>query len=202
MRLTHRLLGLVCIVALAACSDDLGPGDGFDAEDAALIAVETDALTGAMILAQLDNFGIGSTNLGANSLDEREFTRTRACPAGGSVTITGAAERTVTDGVAEYTVQAEGVWDECARARGSRMLTIDGTFHLEAYRRRANGQFAGIQTATKSGEFTWTRGNGESGTCAFSVTTTRNPETHTRHVEGTVCGRSIEREVTWQRSEG
>jgi hypothetical protein len=202
MRLTHRLLGLACIAALAACSDDLGPDDGFDAEDAAFIAVETDALTGAMILAQLANFGIGSTNLGANSLDEREFTRTRTCPAGGSVTITGAAERTVTEGVAEYTVQAEGVWDECARARGSRMLTIDGTFQLEAYRRRANGQFAGIQTTTKSGEFTWTRGNGESGTCAFSVTTTRNPETHTRHVEGTVCGRSIEREVTWQRSEG
>lgn len=200
--MANRLLALACVAALTACSDDLGPDIGLDAEDAALLAVETDALTGAMILAQLDHFSIGSAGISINSLDEREFTRSRDCPAGGSVMITGVAQRTVTDGIAEFNVQAEGEWDDCARARGSRMLTIDGHFTLEAYRRRANGAFSGLQTTTKSGEFTWTRGTGESGSCEFSVTTTRNPETHSRHVEGTVCGRSFERDVTWQRHEG
>lgn len=202
MGMANRLLALACVAALAACSDDLGPDRGLDPEDAALLAVETDALTGAMILAQLDHFSSASAGISVNALDEREFTRSRDCPAGGSVTIAGVAERTVTDGVAEFTLQANGVWDDCARARGSRMLTIDGHFTLEAYRRRANGEFSGLQTTTKSGEFTWTRGNGESGECAFSVTTTRNPETHSRHVEGTVCGRSFERDVSWQRQEG
>jgi hypothetical protein len=203
MKSIQPVLALGCLVVAVACSDDLGPGNAFDAEDAAIIALETDALTGTMILAQMDNFGVNSSGeLAVNSADEREFTRSRTCPAGGTVTITGVADRTVANGVAEFSVTAQGVWDDCARARGTRMLTIDGTFSLEAHRRRAAGEFSGTQTTTKSGSFTWTRGNGDSGTCEFSVTTTRDPQNHQRHVEGTVCGRNVSRDVNWQRGEG
>jgi hypothetical protein len=204
MRTVIRQLTLLTTVALAACSDDLGPEAAFDAEVAALVAIDTDALTGDMILAQIGLFGIGaSAGIAVNSADQREFSRTRNCPAGGTVSLHGVAERTVSAaGVAEFTVSAEGEWSDCARSRGARMLTIDGSFALEAYRRRAHGEFEGIQTTTKSGEFTWIRGNGETGSCVFSVTTSRNPATHQRHVEGSVCGRTINRDVTWQRGEG
>ncbi|MGH7500337.1 MAG: hypothetical protein ACREL7_01130 [Longimicrobiales bacterium] len=204
MRSTGRLLVLLCAVAQAACSDSLAPDAAFETDDAAAVAIDTDALVADIILTQIGLFVIGAgAEPSVNSSDERSFSRTRDCPAGGSVSLNGTAERTISaSGVAEFTVTATGEWIECARSRGERKLTIDGSFSVEAHRSRLNGEFVGIQTTTKNGEFTWTRSNGESGSCAFSVTTTRNPETHSRHVEGTICGRSFERDVTWSRGEG
>ncbi len=59
----------------------------------------------------------------------------------------------------------------------------------------------GNQTSSKSGSFHWTRTNGaetQEGDCTFDVTSVRNPDSRRITISGTVCGREIDRTVTWQ----
>ncbi|MCI0433868.1 MAG: hypothetical protein L0271_09460 [Gemmatimonadetes bacterium] len=195
-------LGLVVVVA-AACSDDQGPDDGqLSAEEAAFIAIDTDAMAGEMILGHIMLFGGFGFGADAEVADERTVSRSRPCPAGGSVSIEGSATRTRGDGVIEWTVTTAGTWDACAHERRGVTLTRNGSWEQTAHRKIVDGAFSGPQTSTKRGSFTWTKSTGESGECSFEVTSVRNPETGTRTVTGNVCGREINREITWKRGEG
>lgn len=204
MRTTKWLIPMLAIaVAAAAGCSDQGPGDGqLSAQEAAFIALDTDGMAGEMILGHIMLFGgmgFGSDNTVA---DERTFSRSRPCPAGGTVSVEGSAERTRGNGVIEWTFEASGAWNACAHTRNEVTITKTGTWEQTAYRKVVQGDFAGLQTSTKRGSFNWTKSTGESGTCAFDITSTRNPETGTRTVKGTVCGREINREVTWKRGDG
>jgi hypothetical protein len=203
MRVTKWLVFNVALVAAVGCSrDSVGPGlDGMGADDAASIAIDTDEITGDIILAQLDVGGF-EAGLAVDGIT-RPFSRSHECQAGGTVTVNGEIERTQSgDGVVEWTLVADGAWNDCARARGDRKLTIDGEFTLNAYRKRVNGEFVGPQTTTKSGHFTWTRGNGDTGECDLNLTSVRQPDARTIHITGTVCGREIDRTVEWRSGRG
>jgi hypothetical protein len=192
------------IALTTACSDGLGPNDAIDAEEAASIALDTDAITGDIIFGQMVLFGFGAELAqSAGGGEPRTFSRTRPCPAGGSIEVNGSIERTVTgERTMEFDASAEGKWNACARTRREITRTIDGEFSITSHRKIVNGQAAGPQTTTKEGHFTWSTSNDKSGECEFSVTSTRFPEEGRRTVQGSVCGREIDRTVTWSRGEG
>ena len=196
---TYRFAALAIFVAAAACSDNTGPATSIDATDAADIALDTDLLAGEIIYDQMFT-GFAEAGLSANSADEKSFDRSRNCPAGGTVTLSGTVTRTRDDEGTTFDVSATGAWNDCAR-RGRRGITrtLNGTFTLTAHREIVNGQHNGQQTTTKAGSFTWTSSDGRSGQCDFDITSTRYPDERRRTVQGTVCGHTIDRTVDWNR---
>ena len=201
---TRKLTGGAVVLALFAlgCADAAGPVDGFDAEDAAFVALDTDAAAGGMVF---DLVGVGPA-LRAGRGEEGDFSRVRDCPDGGTISLEGSATRTENgEGIVTWTLAANGAWDDCThtRARGDRAVTttIDGRFQLSAERRHDGRVPVGNQTMSKSGSFTWTRTRGDesrTGTCEFDVTSVRNPDARQIRVSGTVCGREIDRTIEWR----
>lgn len=200
-----RLMAPAVILLAAGCADGTGPASAIDDTETADIVIEADAMAGSILFGQvlLAGFDAGS-DITIASGDIREFSRSRECPLGGSISVTGQIERTITDEAAEFTASASGSWNGCVRGhrRNDHTFTIDGTFAMTAFRRYVNRQPTGPQTMTKSGSFAVTRDDGESRSCEYSVTSTRYPEENRRVVQGTVCGREINREVTWSPSDG
>lgn len=200
----QTLAGTTVVLATFAlgCADATGPIDGFDADDAAFVALDTDAAAGAMVF---DLVGVGPV-LRAAAGREGEFSRSRDCPAGGSISLNGSSTRTENgEGVVTWSVAADGIWDACTRqrARGDRAITttIDGTFAFSAERRHNGRVPVGNQTTTKSGSFTWVRTRGDesrNGTCDFDVTSVRNPDARQIRITGTVCGRTVDRTIDWR----
>lgn len=191
-------IGMVATVATAGCEESTGPRGGFE-EDAAVVAADTDLELGAMIENALTALDGGPSSAPPGSWT-REFERNRACPAGGRIEVSGEVERTRNDdGVKEWSIEGSGEWIECARARRDRRLEIDGDFAFDAHRKRTHGDPVGEQVSHISGAFVWSHSSGESGECEFELTSVRDPDTHTRTVTGTVCGRAIERRISWDR---
>lgn len=202
--MVRRGIAALVLVLMTACDDSATePGTNLDADDVAFLAVEADALAGALIF---DLLGVGHVIRPADRADG-EFERSRDCPAGGSMSIAGTVERTEHgDGAIEWTLEAQGDWDDCAhtRSRGDRAITttIDGSFEIEANRKHNNRVPVGNQTTRKSGSFTWERSNGtetRTGECTFDVTSVRNPDSDRVTVTGTMCGREVDRTVSWRR---
>lgn len=194
------MLALVALVAVASgCDDATGPDDGPDLDALAAMALEADELTGLLI----DDVFLGAfagTDIAVAAADPRPFSRTRECPAGGSLTVAGQIDRTRNgEGTVEIDVTGTGTWAACARLRRELTVTVDGGFTFEAYRKRVNGAPVGPQTSHKAGSFTWTRSDGKSGQCSFDLTSTRNPDAGTRTLTGTMCGREIDRTVDWRK---
>ncbi len=196
----------VTIAAGTACETGLGPdSNGLEAEDAAQLAVTTDELSGIIVLGLM---GGGPTfGLSANSAEPREFERQRECPAGGTVSIKGTHDRVAHgEGAVEVTVKGTGEWDDCTHTRTRNDVTIttkiDGTFVFESNRKHNRGQPIGIQTTSKSGAFHWVRTRGDEtkeGDCTYSIQSMRNPESGMIKITGEICGRTIDKEVTWKR---
>jgi hypothetical protein len=200
----RKLAGALTLTVLAVgCADSTGPADDFDATDAAFVALDTDAAAGAMVF---DRIGIAPGVRPPRGV-EGEFSGSRDCPAGGSISLAGNAQRTENDqGIVSWTVTAAGTWDQCAhsRSRGDRAVTttIDGSFQYSASRMHDGAAPVGDQTTTKSGSFTWERTRGDetrSGECSYDVTSVRNAEARQIRVTGTVCGREVDRTIEWRR---
>jgi hypothetical protein len=204
MRITRWTAPALALLAFTACRNDgLGPDDAFNADDAAEIALDTDAMTGDIVFAQMLFGGFGLQGDVAINSDTRTFARSHDCPAGGNIQLNGSIERTVSGpGSFEFSVAANGAWNNCAHTRREITRTVNGTFSFESHRKLVNGQPEGPQTASKKGHFTWTTSNGKSGECEFDITSTRLPDQGKRTVQGTVCGRTIDRTVSWRRSDG
>lgn len=128
------------------------------------------------------------------------FTRTRTCPAGGSVKLEGTMVHNGDPATRTGSLQFNATRTEtaCAFTRNGVTLTINGnpSTALTATHSWANG-IPGVRTATKKGSFTWARSNGGSGTCNVDVTHTWDPATHTLRVVGTVCNQTIDITRTW-----
>jgi hypothetical protein len=200
-----RTAPVLALLVAGACSDGLGPADAIDDNEAADIVLEADAMAGGILFGQVLLVGFGAdSDITIASGDVREFSRERDCPLGGNITLSGQIERTITDAAVEFSASASGSWNGCVRGhrRNDHTFTIDGTFAMSAFRRYVDRQPSGPQTASKSGSFTVTRDDGASRSCEYDVTSTRYPDEHRRTVVGTVCGREINREVTWNPSDG
>jgi hypothetical protein len=193
------------LLSLAACSDATGPASATLSADEAqalgvsMAGVTSDALGEAFV-------GPGSANLVAGDAradvvqSSETFSRSRACPSGGTVTVSGTRQGTFD------TSAKTGTWSEtatrvdaaCAHTvRSGVVITVTGgpNVALTSSHSRTAG-VAGVWTHTEKGAFDWTRGEGRSGHCTVDVTSTFDPATHTLHVAGTICNRTFDRTVT------
>lgn len=196
---------ILAILGLTVACDDGGtlqPETGLTVDDLALVAVEGDTDAGILVFAQV--FGAVPGRVATTAAaEEREFSRSRSCPAGGSIEIRGTVSRTQNgDGTVEATLTGTRSQVECARTRGEVTLVIDGTGVFEAYRKRVNGEPVGNQTTSYSGSFDWTRTRGDeirTGSCTYDLESVRNPDSMKVRVTGTICDREIDRERDWAR---
>ena len=196
---------LAAALALAAC-DQSTTGSTTAAQlspaEARQVAGDAGDLDGAL----LDGVPGGSFDRApaapelASTTVTTTFSRTRTCPAGGSVKLEGTMVHTGDPATRTGSIQFNATRTEtaCALTRGGATLTINGNPNtvLAASQSWTTGT-PGVRTATKKGSFTWTRSTGGSGTCNIDVTHTWTPSTHTLHVSGTVCNQTIDITRTW-----
>ena len=205
MRHRIRCLPAAIFLIAAACADGTGPGATIDDTEAADIVLDADAMASSILLDHVLFAGFAAEgDIAIASADVRQFSRQRDCPLGGSISVSGQVERTITDEATEFSASASGSWNACVRGtrRNDRTHTIDGSFVMSAFRRYVDRRPSGPQTASKSGSFTVTRSDGESRTCEFDITSTRYPDENRRVVVGTICGREVNREVSWRHADG
>jgi hypothetical protein len=203
---TNPILSSTLAVVLAftaACADSTTEPQtlALDGEDMGLVAVDGDALAGGIVFTQL--FGAAGSGAAAASEEHtREFSRSRDCPAGGTIEINGTVEFTQNgEGTVEATITGTRDQVNCTRTREDVTLVIDGSGTFEAYRKRVNGEPVGNQTTTYAGTFDWTKTRGDevrTGSCEYSLESVRQPDAMKVKVTGTICGREIDRERDWK----
>ena len=208
-RITRVPTFLAAALVLAACGESAtGPDAG------ALSAAEAQTLAagfGAQDASVLGGFGTptfstssaeAGPSLAVTVTDQ--FTRTRTCPEGGSVTVQGTRTHTYDRDArsASFQFTATRTENACAwTGPGGATITVNGNpnTQLTASHTVTNG-VPGIGTATKKGSFTWTRSTGQSGTCTVDLTQTWDPATHTYTLKGTFCNQTIDLTRTWTES--
>jgi hypothetical protein len=199
---TRTILGAtlaMAVFALAACDQSATGSDAtsLSRDDAAALAPD---------YSQMAESDLGAPSFSAASLDvittTTTFTRTHTCPVSGSVTVAGTL---VVSGdrethTASSTLNATRTDDACTfnlhsggtvTVTGNPNIVVTGAWSI------TNG-VPGVRTVTHKGSFNWTRSGGGSGTCTVDLTATWDPATHTAHVQGTFCNRTVD--VTRTRS--
>lgn len=200
----NRRFLLVCplfVALLAGCdrsSPDIfeTPSDGLESQMAD-IALETDAIADEIVSTELA--AMATRGL---STEERSFSGTRSCPAGGELNVQGMILRTYDAATATLEVEASGsrARVDCAFARGDVTITVNGSAQWEASRRRVDGLPDGPQSWHHSGSWTAVSSNGEQRSCSFDYSVIRDAGTLTRTLEGDFCGRRIRRAIGWSPS--
>jgi hypothetical protein len=205
----HRsaFFATAALVTLAACG-----GDPSGSVGATLSADEVQALGVGMAGATGDALGEAFTGgvsfnvavAEGASLDavsgSQQFSRTRACPLGGTITVSGTREGTYDPATKSGTWTETGTRQEaaCVHAlRRDRTVTVNGAPNvaITSSHTRANG-VPGPWTHTEKGAFDWTTSDGRSGHCTVDVTATFTPSAGTLHAQGTLCNRTFDRTVT------
>lgn len=180
---------LLVLATTAACErTPTGTRDGSPSPDAPQLAEFGDDLYASPDVA-------GTATLDIRS-DGSTFERTRACPMGGSVTVSGTVERAIDRASQSGTlaVNAKRVENACAvQQRNGITVTITGKPSTSlTVTQSFNKGVPGVLTQTQKGAFAWTRSNGKSGTCALDLTSTFDPATRTVTVKGAFCGRVVD----------
>jgi hypothetical protein len=120
------------------------------------------------------------------------FTRDRVCRLGGFVTVEGNIALTTDPdtrtGNRQFT--ATRIDNGCTfPARGGGTIKITGAPGISLTSNQAwTDGVLGTRTNTSTGSFTWDRGDGDTGTCQVSLTSTWAPATRTATISGTFCG--------------
>lgn len=204
-------LGLAALFVFAtACSDSDATGPGVsgslsDNEAADVAESVADAMDGVLdgeIAARplvAPGLGEGGIAFSLAPIETTfEFTRTRSCRNGGQIVATGSGIHVADRETGVLTLDFRGtkVIENCARARGDIVITINGDGTFEGHRMKENGQFSGLQTNDQAGSFGWETSDGRSGTCDYEIHAVWDPSTHTKTITGFVCDRRINRTVT------
>ncbi len=196
MRNTIRhIMGTGVAVALAAaCTETTGVTDALTDEDVAFLADEVmaDAFHG---LGSAVSFSLAGRWLDAVTEPiNRSAGYTRACPEGGTISVTGSVSGTLDEtGSGVMSVERTLILTDCVRSRGEVTFTINtdpsivlaGEVAVEN-RIRTGGVF------TKTGAFEWEADNGRSGRCEIDLAITWSSD-GSKSVVGTFCGREVNR---------
>lgn len=208
MRRMLKYLGPLAGLALltAACSDTLGTGDPLSSED----AVEVADFMAASAIDGYDAIGTmgpspeaGGPMTSSGFTFTKSFTLTRSCPAGGSLTVAGTVNGELDQETRSGTINVEKTiaLNECARSRGEHTLTLntaeDAPISVEGVIEVQSGHHVS-GSFTKQGSFTWSKSNGDSGSCELdlAITWSRDGNTFTHTVTGTICSREVNRTTT------
>jgi hypothetical protein len=207
---TFLPLTLAALALAAGCDHGsktpLGGGETeVTAYEMAEVALESDEWTEQAVSAELDAIGSAPISGGGSGVVTQDvtFSRTRPCPAGGTFGLDGTIHRTFNLATREMEAESAGnrTRSDCALHRGEFTITVNGTAEWDAFRRRLAGEPDGLQTSHYSGAFAAVRSDGAARSCAFEVTIVRDPASHTRTLDGTICGTEIHRSVTWSHEE-
>ena len=212
------MLAALALVAGCSGSQDIvgGGGSGGGADDGdvsasqmAEVALDSDLVTEEVLNAELDVMAAVSA-----STTEREggsgtivqdvtFSRTRSCPLGGQVSLQGSIHRTFNrdTGVMEAESSGSRTRTDCMFPRDEGTITVNGASQWDAFRRRVFGQPDGPQTTHYSGSWMAVRSDGEERSCSFDIMIVRDPGSHTRTLDGMICGVEVHRTVTWSHGE-
>ncbi len=212
--------GLAALFTFAvACSDQnaLAPGQAqgdLDTSEAAAIAESQADLLDGILDGEIDaRPSVGATDeaaAGGLSLSmvpittEFEFTRTRACRNGGQIVASGTgthiADRET--GIVTLDFSGDKSIEDCARARGDVIITLNGAGTFEGHRQKEHGQYVGLQTNDQQGRFEWATSDGRSGECGYEIHVVWDPATHTKSITGSICDHDIDRTVTRDHAAG
>lgn len=204
-RIISLLTTLAGAAALAACD-----GSATSAAPSELSRADAEALAPAFgEMADSEVGGLGAPSFAAAGesgirlavTTTTDFTRTRGCPQGGSVTLRGTVVVTADRETRTASQQYNAVRTDsaCAFPLRDGVMTINGNPNtvVAGSWSIANG-VPGVRTLTHRGAFTWAHSSGRTGSCTVDLTTTWTPATQTRRVQGTVCNRTVD--VTRTRS--
>jgi hypothetical protein len=189
---------------LAACNDATTVPDGLTADEADALASamveDAFATSGAVAIALTDAGTIGTAV--PMAVVTTTFEATRTCPLGGDITFEGTRvrewDRETMNGTMDLSMTKTA--NDCARTVRDREVVVNGdpNIAVEVHRAREAGAWSGDQTMTLVGGFTWTAGD-QSGSCTIDLSAVYDPDTSTRTVTGSFCGREIDRTTTWAR---
>ncbi|HET6228882.1 MAG TPA: hypothetical protein VFE05_02320 [Longimicrobiaceae bacterium] len=199
------------VLALAACNGDAtsaAANSSLSNDEAQALASSMAASTGDALAESFGGWGTfdrlpaaGSVEVAAATVTRTEtFSRTRSCPAGGTVTVAGTRS-----GTADAATKT-GSWTEtatrtdaaCAHTvRTGVTVTVNGAPNvaITSSHSRTNGT-PGTWTHTEKGAFDWSRSNGKSGHCTVDVTSTYDPAAKTYHTKGTICNVTFDKTIT------
>lgn len=204
----HSILLLLAAATIGGCDRALAPSDtSLQGDDAEMLASELDALGGAALDAILASPAVSFSRATAEGVIASSesvpiaitFDRTATCPAGGQATLAGTitGQRDRDSRTVETDVSATKTLTDCAvRRRNGTTITSNGSVSFTAHHETVGGAASGVQTRTHKGSFTYTTSAGASGTCEIDITSTFDPATHTRTLEGTTCRRTIDLTLT------
>jgi hypothetical protein len=206
MQHSSTILGAALVAAglLTGCSDSssdlLPPGPEALSASVVEIALEADRMVDDAVGIEMDAMGaVSAASSAAIITDERSFSRSRTCPAGGTFAVEGSMVRTIDTETRTMELEASGgsAATDCAFLRNDLTVTVNGSSEWDAFRRRVDGAFDGPQTSHHAGSWTVVRSDGQERSCSYDFSVVRDPETRTRTVEGTMCDESFRRVVSW-----
>ncbi len=190
---------------LTACESGTAPEPQLGDQDAQLLSTESDAMLATMLNGLFGGFNGAPAAVASPShvdvVTTWSFTRTRTCRAGGSATLTGEGTRERDDvaGTVDVTASGTKTRDPCGFIRGDVTITVDGSGDWTHERHFLDRAPTGTWITTWTGEFSWAKSTGQSGSCSHDLTVTIDTEANTRTLTGTHCGREIDRTRTWRK---
>ncbi len=215
LRNSMTVLALALALTLVGCSgaDDVVRGGGGSgttlASQMADVALQSDLVTEQILnseFAAMDAVASQTTGEGGGSgtvTQDITFSRSRSCPLGGEVSVQGSIHRTWNAETRVMEAEASGsrTRTECMFANDEFTFTVNGSSSWDASRRRVEGVPDGPQTTHYFGSWHVARSDGEERSCDFDITIVRDPSTHTRTIDGVICGTTVHRSVTWSYDE-
>lgn len=128
------------------------------------------------------------------------FDRSRDCPDGGTVDVSGTVqgETDPEAGTATAHVEADVVHAGCGFPIRGTTVTVTGDPGLDfvADLSVLDGQLDGPQTASLAGSFAWEAADGRSDTCEAALDWTLDPAARTLSLVGTICDVQIDRTLS------
>lgn len=202
------LIVVVVLVFTAGCNDGtMSPTGGTDGQtlagQMADVALDSDLITEQMVDSELDALEAATASRSGDPsgtvTQDVTFSRTRPCPGGGQIQLEGSIHRTkdFSTGVMEAEAEGSRTRTECTFQRREFSIVVNSSAQWDKFRRRVDGVPDGLQTSHYEGSSLAVRSDGEERSCAFEIDIVRDPETHTRTLDGMICGTEVHRSVSW-----
>ncbi len=197
------------LITAVACSDETtGPGTSgpsLSTSEAGFLAVEVDRTLDGILG---DAFTIQAPVSGALTTDGPpsavpitttfSFERTRTCPAGGQLSVSGSGQLIVDpeEATAEMSVAGTKLIEACARERNEVVYTMSGSADWDAFWKRVDRELVAAEKNV-SGAFSISTSDGRFKECTFELHAVYDPATASVQLTGNFCDRTIDR--TWTR---
>jgi hypothetical protein len=203
---------LLALAAVAGCNDGtIDPsGDDQSAVSAAAVAdilLQSDVMTDEVVDAELAAMNVAepATSGGGSGTVTKDvdFSLTRPCRGAGQVSIEGTIQRSLNFETGEMEAQSSGTRTrtDCTYTGEEFTFTVNSEDNWELFRRRVNGRPDGPQTSSYWGSVTVVRSDAAQRSCDYEIDIVRDPDTHTRTLDGLICNTEIHRSVTWSHEE-